>query len=87
MACKNDVSSATHKIDAKTGAKVITYKTTRKCSPNPKAIEEDSEETEEEEQENISLMDEDTNSDKDIEIEEEGITMSQIKESFQRFLK
>lgn len=77
MVCKNEVSTASVKVDKKTGAKVSTYTTKRKCSDNPKAIEEDEElEVEEEDKEEEILVS-----------EEEELTMQQIKEGFERFLK
>ena len=78
MACKNEVSTTSTKIDKKTGAKVSTYTTKRKCSTNPKAIEEEEEldiEEQEEEKEPVLL------------IEPEDDEMKKIKEGFEKFLK
>lgn len=77
MVCKNEVSTTSTKIDKKTGAKVSTYTTKRKCSNNEKAIEEDEElDIEEQEDEEEVLL-----------VEPENDEMQKIKEGFERFLK
>ena len=77
MVCKNEVSTTSTKIDKKTGAKVSTYTTKRKCSTNPKAIEEEEElDIEEQEEKEPVLL-----------IEPEDDEMKKIKEGFEKFLK
>lgn len=41
MVCKNKVSTSKAEEDKKTGARVMTYTTTRRCSNNPEALEEE----------------------------------------------
>jgi len=77
MVCKNEISTTSTKIDKKTGSKVSTYTTKRKCSDNPRAIEEDEElDTEEQEEEEQVLL-----------VEPEENEMQKIKEGFDKFLK
>lgn len=79
--CKNKVSTAKTTEDAKTGAKVMTYTSTRKCSADPLAIQEEETEQEETEEENPETLLAEPNKE-----EEAKEIMEGIKKTFSRFL-
>lgn len=79
MVCKNTVSTTKTTVDKKTGAQVKTYNSTRKCSNNALALEQDEEKKEDEE---VLLEDEPEEEENKTEI-----TMEEIKENFDRLLK
>lgn len=80
MACKNTVSTTKTTVDKKTGAQVKTYNTTRKCSNNALALEQD----EEEKESDVVLLEDEPEEEKSEDKPE--MTMEEIKENFDRLL-